>query len=456
MFSLWNCIFQRDNRLDDSAQLPFLLLGAVVVAAWARRVGASRPLSVAVGATWIALPPVFLQAHSTHVDVIWHTFFAAAVFFLLSWPTRRDRWLGFTAWGLFLGSKYTGLFHLGLLSPLIFARLVYEVWQQPRDRRLARVGDIGASFLWVLVLGGHKYIQNAVNAGNPMWPFILRVKSLGLELPGIADPATAYGAAAEEGASFFGAPNAFRHMLTTWLNDDPFFCPDVGEGGFGPVFRWLLVPCVIAVAIDLLRGRNWRRSALVVVLFVQTLQVPYAQLPRFVLAAASAALVAFAMVHSQTRSRWVRTLFSLALVALTWRGYEDAYRGFIVYPRYFAESRATDPVTRTAMKIDTFLWPREWALLREQELNEGDVLAYDESVHFLGELWNHDLDARVVYVPSTLPPDAYLARVRELRAKWVAIQAGSAHEAALRAAGAEFLFQAPVSTMLMFRMPKGG
>ena len=34
-----------------------------------------------------------------------------------------------------------------------------------------------------------------------------------------------------------------------------------------PVFRWLLVPCVIAVAVDLLRGRSWRRSALVIVLF---------------------------------------------------------------------------------------------------------------------------------------------------------------------------------------------
>src|SRR5205085_243868 len=109
LFGLWNCNFQRDNRLDDSSQLPFLLLGALVVAAWARRVGASGPLSVAVGATWIALPPVFLQGHSSHVDIIWSTFFAAAFFYLLSWPTRRDRWLGFTAWGLFLGSKYTGL-----------------------------------------------------------------------------------------------------------------------------------------------------------------------------------------------------------------------------------------------------------------------------------------------------------------------------------------------------------
>jgi hypothetical protein len=213
---------------------------------------------------------------------------------------------------------------------------------------------------------------------------------------------------------------------------------------------------VIAVAFDVLRGRHWKRSALVIVLFVQAVQVPYAQLPRFVLAATSAALVAFALVHSQTRSRGVRTLLSVALVALTWLGYREAYRGFIVYPRYAAESRAVDPVTRAAMQIDTFLWPRKWALLREQELNTGDVLAYDESVHFLGELWNHDLDARVVYVSSTGTPEAYMARLRELHAKWVGIKAGSAHETALQAAGAEFLFQTPDSTMMMYRMPKGG
>lgn len=453
LFSLWNCIFPRDNRLDDSAQLPFLWLGAVAVAAWARRVGASRPLSVAVGATWVALPPVFLQGHSTHVDIIWHTLFVAAVFYMLAWPTRRDRWLAFTAWGLFLGSKYTGLFHLGLLSPLILARAGYEVWQEPRGKRLVRVADVVASGLWVVVLGGHKYIQNALNAGNPMWPFVLRIKLLGLDLPGTADPSTSYGAKAGETAAFFGAPNALTHMLTTWLNSDPFFAPDVGQGGFGPVFRWLLVPCVFAIAFDLLRGRSWKRSALVVLLFVQAVLVPYAHLPRFVLAASSAALVAFALVHSQTRSRWVRALLSIALVALTWRGYRDAYRGFIVYPRYFEESRGADPITRTAMQIDTFLWPRKWALLREQELNAGDVLAYDESVHFLGELWNHDFDARVVFVSQTLAPEAYMARLRALRAKWVGVQSGSANEAALRTAGAEFLFETPDSSMVMYRLP---
>jgi hypothetical protein len=36
------------------------------------------------------------------------------------------------------------------------------------------------------------------------------------------------------------------------------------------------------------------------------------------------------------------------------------------------------------------------------------------------------------------------------------VQAGTPHEAALRGVGAEYLFQTPDSTMVMYRMPKGG
>jgi hypothetical protein len=51
-------------------------------------------------------------------------------------------------------------------------------------------------------------------------------------------------------------------------------------------------------------------------------------------------------------------------------------------------------------------------------------------------------------------PEEYLARVRALSAKWVGVREASPHEAALRAAGAEFLFHTPDSAMNMYRMTR--
>ena len=105
------------------------------------------------------------------------------------------------------------------------------------------------------------------------------------------------------------------------------------------------------------------------------------------------------------------------------------------------------------MQIDTFLWPSQWMLAKERELGPGDVLAYDEGVHFLGDLWSHDYDHRVVFVSSAGDPEAYVRRLRAMRAKWVGVTVGTPAEAALRAAGARWLFHTPDSPMAMFRRP---
>lgn len=452
LLAAWNCIFPRDNRFDDSSQLPFLLVGAAVTAAWARKVGASRPLSAALGATWVALPPVFLQAHSTHVDVAWNSVFAAAIYFTTGAPERRDRWVSFLCWGLFLGMKFTGLFHLGLWGPWLLGRAVVEVARTPPGRRLALAGDVAASGLFALLLGGFKYVQNLINTGNFLYPFIVRFKWLGIELPGEFDPAVEYGSAHDRSPTFFGAPNALHDLVSSWFNDHPFYSPDVRSGGFGPAFRWLLLWCVVAVAFDVLRGRNWRRGLLPLALFVECLQVPVPYMSRFVLAAGVASLVCTAVVFSELRWRPVRLALSLALVGLTWHGYTEAYRGFIVHPRYLERARRLDAAGRNALQLDTFLWPTRWAAARERELDAGDVLAYDEGVHFLNDLFNHDFDARVVFVSSRTAPEPYVARIRALRPKWVGVTRGTAAEQALVGLGGEFLFQTPDSPMAMYRL----
>ncbi|MEZ4411124.1 MAG: hypothetical protein R3A52_32280 [Polyangiales bacterium] len=453
LLAVWNCIFQRDNRLDDSSQWPFLFVGAAVIAAWCRRVGASRPVSAAAGAVWIAMPPVYLQAHSTHADVAWNALFTAAIYFTVAGPERRGRWMGFLCWGLFLGMKYTGLFHIALWSPYLLALGAVEVYRQPAGQRLRRALDVVASGLFAGLLGCFKYLQNLINAHNPMWPFNLRVRSLGLHFYGPSDPGQEYGAGAGGSPTFFGAPHAFEDLISSWYNANPFYCPDVRSGGFGPVFRWLLLFCVVALAFDVLRGRNWRRALLPLALFIEALQVPVPYMTRFVLAAGSASLVLFAIVHTDTRWRLGRLALSVALVALTAHGYDEGYRGYIVHPRYYDRARSVDAATRSALQIDTFLWPTEWGVARERE-TRGGVLAYDEGVHFLNDLFNHDFSSRVLYVSTRQPVAQYLARIHALRPRWVGVTRGTAAERALIDEGAEFLFQTPDSPMAMYRMPR--
>jgi hypothetical protein len=105
---------------------------------------------------------------------------------------------------------------------------------------------------------------------------------------------------------------------------------------------------------------------------------------------------------------------------------------------------------RASLQIDVFLWPTQWGVARERELRAGDVFAYDESVHFLQDLFNHDYSHRVVYV-SSANPQRFVQRVRAMRARWVGVGNGSPAAHLLAQDGAEFLFVAPFSNMAVYR-----
>lgn len=454
LISVWNCIFPMDNRFDDTGQLPFAALGSCVVTAWSRRVGASRPLSLALGAAWFALPPVFLQAHSTHVDVAAGALFSTSVYFMATRPEARDRWMCALALGLYVGTKFSGVFHLALLTPWALARVAHELWHLDGLRaRLRRLGDVALSLVAFGSVGPWKYLDNIVHKGNPMYPFRTKVPVLG-ELPGPEDVGALYGIPAGVRPSFFGVPGDFDHLLQSWFDPHPFFAPDVRGGGFGPAFRWLLMPCVLIVVADLVRLKDWRRAAPVVALFAGALVVPAAWWPRYTIGAATASLVAFAMVQPQLPLALGRALLSCALVGLLWTGYDAGRAGFIAYPRHFAKARNASWEERAGLQLDAFLWPEPWGLTRERELKAGDVITYDEWAIFVGEFFSRDYRTRVTFVPSSGDPAAYVARLRALNARWVGVHRGSPAEVALIQAGAEFLFAAPVSEEVVYRMPR--
>jgi hypothetical protein len=459
LLAAWNCIFPLDNRLDDSSQLPFAVLGAAVTAAWARRVRARPAFAAGVGAAWVLLPPMFLQMWSTHVDLACGAFLSAAVYFLSEPNDARARWMSLLALGLYAGTKMTGAFHLLMLAPWVAVRGVGEL-QRAHGRRGRLVANQALSVLALMAVGSFKYFQNLWKTGNPLWAFKVKVPLLGTELPGQFDPAQFYGSPPGESPLFFGSPGAVARLLRSWYVEPPVYWPDVRTGGFGPLFAYLLVPCLVALVLGLIPQRRWNHRLPVLVLALAALMVQSAWWPRFVMGVATAGLVSLGAVQGRLRSAHLRTGLSLVFLALTavtfWRGASAQVRerATFMYPQHFTETLRAGPSRRAALQVVSWLWPTEWNLRKEQELRAGDVVAYDESTVFLGEFFTRDYRTRVEYVPSRRDVRDYLAHIDALQPRWVGVEAGSAAEGALREQrGASYLFHAPGSATVLYRMP---
>ena len=454
LLAAWNCIFPRDNRLEDSSQLGFGILGALAVAAWARRLGASRPLALGVGAGWIAIPPVFLELPTTYVDVACAALLIAAVYHLSRGTETRDRHFALLALGLYVGTKATGVFHFALLAPWIAAGAAWQLWHA-RGRRLVIVAGLTLSLVLFASVGVSKYVQNAVVMGNPFYPFETRVPLTHTTLPGPEDVAALYDAPRGSRMSFFGQPGDWNRLLTGWQaleGGRP--TVDVRGGGFGPAWRWLLLWCAFAVFGDAIRGRALARNLPVVVLFVIAFCVPAAYWARYTLAGAAAGLVAYALVASQQRRRLGRILLGVLFVALVARGVWDTRPGTIAWP-YPGCLRAIGQPAEVRESLDRggAEWPQPMSLRRETELREGDVVAYDESTLFLGEYFSHDYRSRVVYVPSDSSPDTFVARLQRLRARWAGVRRGSRAAMLLERAGGRCLLVDSASSTDVWEVP---
>ncbi len=460
LLAVWNCIFPMDNRFDETSQFPFAVLGVLVVIAWARKLGASRPIAFAAGAAFYALPPLFLLVHTTYVDVATNTCFAAAVYFALDKPTSRDRWMCFLAMGLFVGMKYSGAYQLLVVAPWLFVRVVIELWDARKSvaqRALwKRLGDVVLSVVAFAVVGLHKYVQNAVVMGNPVFPFKTKLPVLGIVLPGPEDSFGNVGAAGESKPWLFGTQADLQLLLDKWLIQNPTYTPEVHDGGFGPSFLWVALPCLLFVLGDTLRGKRWKDGLPILVLFLLVIRQPMGWWPRYTLAAALAAMVAFAVVHTEVRSRIAKLGLSLLFVWLGWGGYTAGKKGFSdVFPEKVPRFFRASALDRASMQIEGFQWPDTFGRLRETEFDAGDVITYDQSASFIAEYFTRDYRTKVTYVASEgTTPEAYVHRIRQLRARWVGVQGGTAAEAAVKRAGGVLLFNAPGTSTNLYRMPR--
>ena len=170
-FIAWRALLP-DDRLVELAHLPFGLLGALAIAAIARRHGARTAHAVAAGVAWLTYPAVFMQLPTNYPDVASAALLLTAAAFVLGPMDRTRILLAAVAIGLFLGSKPQAAIATALVL------LVLTV----RAYRAGFRAVIPVAAIVALVLGAESYVVNLVRHGNPVWPVRL---SLGpINLPG--------------------------------------------------------------------------------------------------------------------------------------------------------------------------------------------------------------------------------------------------------------------------------
>ncbi len=445
MLGAWHVLLQGTKRLDDVAQIPFAFLGAAAVAAFARRLAVPRAMSAALGAAWVALPSVALELHTTHADVAAGSLFLVAAYHLTT--PRFDAHallVGALALGLYIATKVTGLFHAVIVLPVILVRATAYVHAARGARRWPAVLELcGATFL-VAALGAFTPLRNMLHEHNPFWPARITVPFVNATLPGVIDAADIAGPPA-----FFGAPGAFMRMVDSWFSYSEIQFPDVRTGGFGLLFPYLTLPTLVLATVLMPFRRGRAQVVTLVAVALVAVLVPAAWWGRFTLGLPAMALVAFGLLHRRVPFAFARTVASLVFVALAAMGYARAWPGYRVIPRWSETARDAETRLRS---LHSWMWPMDARQTFLAEVRKGDVLAYDESIGFLDDLWSDDLSNRATPVRYVGDADAYLATLVRERARWVAVGQGSTAALVLSAQSHLFrrAFEIPYDRAVMF------
>lgn len=452
LLAAWSGFFLGNTALDDAPQLPFGLIGMLVSAAWARRFGASRALATGLGAAWLCFSPVFLQLPSVHVDVACAALLGTGAYFSAFSLEKRDRWASAMAFGLYLGTKHTGSFHLAMYAPILVGRALWEL-KGSTSRGAVFLDQVGSAAL-LLLLGGHKYLQNALVMGNPAWPFKMTVPLFGA-LPGENDASTQYGGPAGGRAAFFGIPGEwerFVFQLTEW--NRAVYWPDLRDGYLGIAFTCVALPCLfLALGAVVSRERRWQPLGLWF-LVVAAIGVPSAFWPRYSMGTSIAGVAAIGLVWAWAPWRAAKVALSLATTAFFFTSVFFCVRELstnvnYAWPAMLTQAPGWTTVERATKQVAPWNWPEAQLRLMNEKFAAGDVVTWDDTVPFPGELFTWDLRTRLVYVRSRPELGTLVERVKAKKPRFSIVAAGGP-DGILEQAGAVRLGQLAQGELWLF------
>jgi hypothetical protein len=335
----WLQLLLGNDTLVDGAQLPFAILGAVAVAGLARHVGVRDSYAIAAGCLFFLTPIVIQQTTANYVDVIVAASSLAAIYFLVrahegERPLTSLALAGAAA-GLAGGVKPTGIALVAVLVVLLVLHAAVLVRRGLLDPTavLVRLVAFAAP---VVVVGGYWYLRNAVDFGNPVYPFHVGVAG------------TTIFAGTRDVNDILTVPDGLRGepswklVAHSWWSDVLFwrhgaYTYETRLGGLGPLWTWLGLPLGLATLAAAVRRRSLELLTLAAAVVVPILVLPYQWWSRFTIPLAALGAVGIAFTLSRLRSDTGRvvlmgavTLLACAGIALSLAHVDPAGRGRVL------------------------------------------------------------------------------------------------------------------------------
>lgn len=440
----WTMLLVHRKACDGLTQVPFGILGGLIIAAWSRRLGAKPALAASVGSLFLLLPSVFLQLHTTQANIADATTLLAAVYFL-SGPKLEvaDLYAAALSAGIYLGVKPGAVLFFALYSPFLAFRL-WRLWrrgQRPLGWHVAACAAI------VVALGGHTHIRNAVTFHNPFYPVAISIPILNVKLPGHG-PTDIFA----EGNSrlFLQSPGAIEQIWQNWMSFG-YRVPsqiwsDIRPGGLGPLMPLVLAPSLLGILalfiFTLARHRRFDASlGFVPIVAVISLMITASWWGRFTLPVAAAGLVALGALLSRMR-RSIRQLLAGLTAMIATYGYASTIVGYHWVPSFFASASERRAET-VRLRQFTWLWKQPMVDMLDA-LPVGATVVSDGTEFFIGEYWGTHIQNHVVELPYQANASAYADELRKLRPTWVGVEIGSAQERVVRdVLGGRALFEPP-------------
>jgi hypothetical protein len=240
------------TTLTSALNLWYWPLGFLGILVIATRIGARGPWSWLAGALLAGVPIIICQSLTAYIDpafafTVIGTLAAVLVFLF---DDERPAWtstvlLG-ASLGLLAGSKVTGApFAAALLLVSLVAVGLLRPWRSLRLWCRA----LGVAVIVAGLVGGYWYVRNMMYAGNPVYPYALRIDTLVLK-PGY-DPSASEGNLPERLRALPG----FLRAPAAWLQQDAPIQGFDPTGGLGYLWIAFGLPAAIALAVLLLRPR---------------------------------------------------------------------------------------------------------------------------------------------------------------------------------------------------------
>jgi hypothetical protein len=161
----WTMLLLEGDRFAALVQWLAALGCGLVVYEGARMIGYARSAAAFAAAVFLTMPQIVVQASSTFVDLPAALFVGAFAIFAIRWLRDRaagDLVVAALALGLAVGTKGTAF----LAAPALLLLIGAEIRRvRPSPGRLAAGAAVVAA--GTLLLGGSKYIENAIETGSP-------------------------------------------------------------------------------------------------------------------------------------------------------------------------------------------------------------------------------------------------------------------------------------------------